>query len=190
MESSYQLVVITRDKSTWVPTSVRGENDLVDLVDLGSLINDHPSSALKSYFNQLTQGGEKSFFLQNALPISDRRYFRRSWTNKNNIIRIVDFKSLGWHWSLNAYLGPLADIPTERFGVATYAVDFEGETLKLSGPALKNIWAIRAIYWSNAQIYLPLDNNQDEKIALITVGLPINLMNSYDYHGIYAVIPR
>lgn len=187
-ESRYQIVEITRDRSKTIPSAWDKDKDIADLKDMSTLIEESSSVALRDYFNQLTHHGEKSVLLKNGLPPREWVYYSRNWTKKDNLVRITGFKSLGSESTLNAYLGPIADIPTDRYGIATYAVDFEGETLTFTGPALKEIWSLRRRFWSNAQIYIPLDENAAEKIALIQVGLPVNWMD--DHHGIYAIIPR
>lgn len=187
-ESGFQIIEITRKKSEVHPGDWQDGRYFIDLKETRSLLENHPSAGLKCFFDTLTRNGEQSILLQSVLPADEARYYRRGWTRKDNVIRIVDFDSHGSDSSTNGYLGPIADIPTYRYGIATYAVDFEGETLMFSGPAIRNIWSFRKTYWSNANFYLPLDNMPDEKIALFMVGLPINLMD--DYHRMYAVIPR
>lgn len=189
-EGAYQIIKITDDKSTRLPWIMQGEKYFVDLKEMKSLIDNHPSADLRSYFNKLTLNGEKSFLLEKGLPDSEGTYYRQSWTKKDNLIRIISFKSLGLESDINAILGPLASIPTVNYGVATYAINFEGEILTIKGPAIKSIWSFKKLYWSNAKIYFPADKSSSVKIALIQIGLPINLMDDYNYHGIHAIIPR
>ena len=189
--SKYRIIKITNSRSVRL-TTTHDDYGLLDIRSLQPLINQEmeEGKALAKYINSITHEGSRSFILQEKLSRDELVYHSKHWTQKSSVLKIVKFKTLGLESDLNAYLGPLASIPTTRYGEATYELSFGGEKIQLVGPAFKEFWSLKGRYWASSQLYLPYEIDQANKIAIIRMDVPISYMNDLDYFGIYAIIPK
>ena len=191
-QTSYQIIKISNDPSARLPLVWNDNHYLLNLQDLGSIIQKDSDSGnlLIAYIEKLSNQGKNSIILRSSISRDDTVYYSKYWTKKESLLRIIKFQSLGSESDLNEYLGPFASIPTTRYGAATYELNFGGEKIQLTGPAFKKFWSVRKYYWSSSQVYLPLEAGDAEKIAIVELRVPIGYMNHLDYHGIYAIIPK
>ncbi len=185
--SRYRIIRITDKASVRLPWSWSGNVAVLNLKDLAPLVDEgtEPGRALLAYLRALT-AGDTPFMLDAAIPRDATVYYSAYWTRKDSLLRVVGYESLGSESHTNEYLGPIASIPTDRYGVATYRLAYDGEVFDMTGPAYRKM--VRGKYWSHAQVYLPR-NGSGEKIAIVSIGLPTNSMDYFNHHGIYAVIP-
>lgn len=190
-QTSYQIIKISNDPSARLPLVWSDNYYLLNINDLGSMIQKDSGAGnlLIAYITKLSNQGKNSIILRSSISRDDTVYYSKYWTKKESLLRIAKFKSLGSESDLNEYLGPIASIPTIRYGAATYELNFGGEKIQLTGPAFKKFWSVRKVYWSSSQVYLPLETSDAGKIAIVELRVPINLMSHLDYYGIYAVIP-
>ena len=190
-DSRYQIIKITDSASVRLPWSRRGLGGgvFLNLKDLAPLVDESTEQGrvLLAYIRELTADGQEPFILDLALPSERIPGFNHYWTRKDSLLRVVDFTSLESESHTNEYLGPIASIPTMRYGVATYALAYDGEVFHMTGPAYRKM--LRSKYWSHAQVYLSRDES-GRKMAVVAMRLPTNSMDSLDHHGIYAVIPK
>lgn len=191
-QTSYQIIKISNDPSARLPLVWSDNHYLLNLQDLGSIIQKDSDSGnlLIAYIEKLSNQGKNSIILRSNISQDDTVYYSQYWTKKESLLRITQFQSLGSESDLNAYLGPFASIPTMRYGAATYELNLGDGKIQLTGPAFKKFWSLRKVYWSSSQVYLPLETGDAGKIAVLELRVPINLMNHLDYHGLYAVIPK
>jgi hypothetical protein len=191
-QTSYQIIKISNDPSARSPLIWSNNHYLLNINVLGSMIQKDSESGnrLIAYIAKLSNQGKNSIILRSSISRDDTVYYSKYWTKKESLLRITQFKALGSESDLNEFLGPFASIPTIRYGAATYELNFGGEKIQLTGPAFKKFWSLRKVYWSSSQVYLPLENGDAEKIAILELRVPISYMNHLDYYGLYAVIPN
>lgn len=188
-DSRYQVIRITDKASVRLPWSWSGRVPILNLKDLAPLVDESTEQGrvLLAYIRELSASDEEPFILESAIPREVNAGYRDYWTRKDSVLRVVGYESLGSESHTNEYLGPIASIPTDRYGVATYRLAYDGEVFDVTGPIYRKM--VRSKYWSHAQVYLPRDESGG-KIAIVAIRLPTNSMDYLNHHGIYAVIPK
>lgn len=188
-DSRYQIIRITDKASVRLPWSWSGRAAILSLKDVTPLVDESTEQGrgLLAYIRELSASDEEPFILDSAIPSEVNDGYRGYWTRKDSVLRVVGYESLGSESHTNEYLGPIASIPTDRYGVATYRLAYDGEVFDMTGPIYRKM--VRNKYWSHAQVFFPR-NGSGGKIAIVAIRLPTNSMDYLNHHGIYAVIPK
>ncbi|HEY6877151.1 MAG TPA: hypothetical protein VI299_03990 [Polyangiales bacterium] len=142
--------------------------------------------AVRAYFDSLgeLEPGDLTF-----TSVLESHPYDQDWKDEPRIMRIVDFERTGSFSGLSPYLGPLASIPTWQYGIATFQLNFAGETVTLRSSAVRKIFAVRRRYEAGIQVYLPRPELRARVRSLVLTASEPNYWNLGD-DGIYVLIPK
>lgn len=161
-------------------------NYFVNISELFERAEEPIPRPVSEYLQSLSELPEEAFNFESA--IKREYYYSTKWTDKNHIITVKHFKKTGSESDLTPYLGPIASIPTQWEGIATYQLDFDGDHLMFRSYAERQIFSLRKNYWVYLDVYFPDSEFRDQVKMLVLVANDPN--KNLDDNGVYILIPK